>query len=67
MAQNERFTVTYKQGVVNVYSIIVDNETGVNYLYIGSGYGGGLTPLMDAEGRVIVTPRRNADRNTPLR
>lgn len=35
--------------------VIVDRQTGVNYLYVGSGYGGGLTPLLDREGRPIVT------------
>lgn len=35
--------------------IIVDKKTGVNYLLVRSGYGAGLTPLIDAEGKPIVT------------
>jgi hypothetical protein len=35
--------------------IIVDTETGVNYLYVQDGYGGGLTPLLDAKGNPIVS------------
>lgn len=35
--------------------VIIDKETGVNYLYVCHGYGGGLTPLLDAEGKPIVT------------
>ena len=35
--------------------VIVDKETGVNYLYVGRGYGGGITPLLDADGKVVVT------------
>lgn len=35
--------------------VIIDKETGVNYLYVGRGYGGGLTPLLDANGKPIVT------------
>lgn len=35
--------------------VIVDNETGVNYLYVHRGYGGGLTPLIDADGKPIIT------------
>lgn len=31
-------------------TIITDTQTGVQYLYHGSGYGGGLTVLQDAEG-----------------
>ena len=43
--------------------ILVDRETGVNYLWTAGGYAGGLTVLVDAEGRPIVTtvPR---DENT---
>ena len=36
-------------------TIIVDKETGVNYLFVRSGYGAGLTPLIDADGKPIVT------------
>lgn len=35
--------------------IIVDKKTGVNYLMVRSGYGAGLTPLLDADGKPIVT------------
>ena len=35
--------------------VIVDNVTGVNYLYVARGSGGGLTPLIDADGKPIVT------------
>ena len=35
--------------------IIVDKKTGVNYLMVRSGYGAGLTPLIDAYGKPIVT------------
>lgn len=36
--------------------ICVDRLTGVNYLWVCSGYAGGLTPLLDAQGKPIVTP-----------
>lgn len=35
--------------------IVVDNETGVNYLFVGSGYAGGLSPLLDRNGKPIIT------------
>ena len=38
--------------------VIVDKETGVNYLFVKSGYGAGLTPLLDADGRAVVTRER---------
>lgn len=37
-------------------TVLVDRLTGVNYLYVSSGYGGGLTPLLNRDGTPIVTP-----------
>ena len=36
--------------------VLVDRKTGVNYLWTASGHAGGLTVLVDAEGKPIVTP-----------
>lgn len=55
MAKKKRFEKVYSQGAGSV-EIWVDKETGVNYLYRVSGYAGGLTVLMDKEGKPIVTP-----------
>ena len=55
---SERFVEVYNQGLVNVAKIIVDTETGVNYL-LGSHNkvsGTGLTVLVDQNGKPIVTP-----------
>ncbi len=35
--------------------IWVDTLTGVNYLYMGAGYGGGLTALLDRDGKPVIT------------
>ena len=35
--------------------VIVDKETGVNYLFVHRGDGGGLTPLLDADGKPIIS------------
>lgn len=57
MAKNvERFEKVYSQGTINVTEIWVDKETGVNYMYHQAGYAGGLTPLLDREGKPIITP-----------
>lgn len=56
MAKDNRFERVYTQGTVSAMEIWVDKETGVNYLYHQSGYGGGFTPLLDKDGNVIVTP-----------
>ncbi|MBR4116768.1 MAG: xylan 1,4-beta-xylosidase [Clostridia bacterium] len=55
MAKEKRFIKTYSQGLGEI-QILVDKQTGVNYLYKSEGYGGGLTPLLDAQGKPIVTP-----------
>ncbi len=39
--------------------IIVDKETGVHYLYVSAGYGGGLTPLLDKDGKPVVNTNYN--------
>ena len=36
--------------------VIVDQKTGVNYLFVCSGYAGGLTPLLNRDGTPVVTP-----------
>ena len=36
--------------------ILVDKETGVNYLYAAGSYGGGITPLLNRDGTPIITP-----------
>ena len=51
----KRFKKIYTQGAVDVIEIWVDTETGVNYMFKHSGYAGGLTPLLDSNGKVIVT------------
>lgn len=35
-------------------SILVDEETGVMYLYRGSGYGGGLTVMVNKDGTPLL-------------
>ena len=56
MAKKEkRFKVIYQQGAMDVIEILVDRETGVNYLFRKSGYSGGLSPLLDREGKPVVT------------
>lgn len=59
MAKNERFEKIYSQGQLNVTEIWVDKETGVNYVFHISGYAGGLTPLLDREGKPVISPIMN--------
>jgi hypothetical protein len=57
MAKEKRFTIDEKNGLgmTTQAVVIVDNETGVNYLFVKSGYGAGLTPLLDSKGNVVIT------------
>ena len=60
MAKNEdRFEVVYKEGSQmkdeGQRQILVDKQTGVNYLLWKSGYAGGITPLLDSEGKAVVS------------
>lgn len=55
--KDKRFIVTHQQGGFTIGNyVLVDKQTGVNYLYAFSGYSGGLTVLVDAMGNPIVTP-----------
>lgn len=54
MAKEKRFEKVYSQSAGSI-EIWVDKETGVNYLYRQSGYSGGLTVLLDADGKPIIS------------
>ena len=57
--KNSRFEIIFKDGSQlsdeGLRQNLVDKETGVNYLLWKSGYGAGITPLLDADGNVVVT------------
>ena len=50
------------QGMLSGFDIIIDTETGVNYLFYASGYAGGLTVLLNSEGKPVITPKNELDR-----
>lgn len=57
MSKDNRFVQTYTQGnFIGSLEIWIDKETGVNYLFRISGNGGGLTPLLNSEGKPLITP-----------
>ncbi|MEK4760234.1 DUF6440 family protein [Viridibacillus sp. FSL E2-0187] len=43
-----------ENGVANGNRIIVDRETGIHYLFSWSGYAGGITPLLDKDGKPVI-------------
>ena len=58
MADDKRFIKTYSQGGFSSPSvqILVDKQTGINYLFAQSGYAGGLSPLLNRDGTPVITP-----------
>ena len=54
--QSDRFVKIYSQGSFTTLQIWVDRETGVNYLWQSSGYGGGLTPRLKPDGPPLGPP-----------
>lgn len=60
--EDKRFVVTYKQGgAMGTVNILVDRKTGVNYLYRAIGYSGGMTVLLDRDGKPVVTPINDSE------
>ena len=53
---DKRFEKVYTQGALTTTEIWVDKETGVHYLFHADGNAGGLTPLLDKDGRPVITP-----------
>lgn len=60
MAKKEKrfIKVHAESGGLNAPStyILVDKETGVNYIYASCGYSGGITPLLNRDGTPVITP-----------
>lgn len=56
MAKDQRFEKVYSQGTMTTMEIWVDKETGVNYVFHASGYAGGMTSLLDRDGKPVVSP-----------
>ena len=58
MAKEKRLKKVYSQGgMAEQPEIWVDTETGVNYLYHMCGYSGGMTLLLNQDGKLVTTKR----------
>ena len=58
MKKESRFEIIYSEGSSFTAAgtfILKDKETGVHYLFVKSGYSGGLTPLLDQDGKPVVS------------
>ena len=59
---DKRFIKIFKEGTLTKsMEILLDTETGVNYLYVGAGYGMGITPLLGPDGKVVVSSQREIE------
>ena len=57
MAKNERLEIIHQEGnglTKPQCMVLMDTATGVQYLYVASGYGGGLCPLVDKDGKSLT-------------
>lgn len=62
MAQPKRFIKIYSQGTLQGFEVWADRDTGVQYLFAFSGYAAGITPLLNADGKPVVTPKEELER-----
>ena len=56
MAKKEQrfIKVMEESAFISSNEVLVDTQTGVQYLYHAAGYSGGLTVLVDAEGKPLL-------------
>ena len=54
MAKIRRFVASNIEGKLRGTKIITDTETGVQYLFAYDGYAGGLTVLLDKDGKPLM-------------
>ena len=56
MEKQKRFVKIYAQGGLSTaFQIWVDTKTGVNYVVSQNGYGGGMTALLDRDGKPVIS------------
>ena len=57
MAKEKRFVISYSQSSFSggTTVVLVDKETGINYLFHQNGNAGGMTPLLDRDSKPIIT------------
>lgn len=57
--EDKRFIKIFKEGsFAESIQILLDTETGVNYIHLSAGYGISLTPLLDSDGKIVVSNQR---------
>ena len=57
MTKNDRFQVVQQEGnglTSPQRMVLMDTATGVQYLFVQSGYAGGLCPLVNRDGKPLM-------------
>ncbi|WP_129691060.1 DUF6440 family protein [Gottfriedia acidiceleris] len=55
---DNRFNVIYKEAkMMSGVKIIEDQVTGIQYLFSWDGYAGGITPLLDKDGKPVINKK----------
>lgn len=57
MARDDRFEIILSEGnglTSPTRKVLLDTATGVQYLFVQDGYAGGLTPLLDRDGKPLT-------------
>lgn len=59
--KNKRFKTidVEKLGFGRYITIVEDINTGVNYMLLHDGYGSGITPLLDENGKPVISKKEN--------
>jgi len=52
--EKKRFSLSKAVGTLKGTRVITDTKTGVQYLFVYEGYSGGLTLLVDKDGKPLV-------------
>ena len=52
-SKGKRFEIIYEE-YASGCRVLVDKETGVHYLFSWAGYAGGITPLLDKDGKPVI-------------
>lgn len=61
LISKNRFKLIHDQGIFRKTQIIVDLETGVNYLCILANKGCSITPLLDKNGNIVISSTNELD------
>ena len=59
--KDKRFEIVLNESAKGLLGTVIlrDKKTGVHYLYVNWGYGGGLTVLLDENGKPVIDEVKN--------